>query len=294
MNKVILLGGTGFLGKALLPLLQKENLQITTLVHKTHLELTIDSFSGDICNAGILDSQLDDGDIVVNLIGQYEKNLSQFINTNILGSINILDSAKKKKNIRIILISSITVYGENLEHLSKESDELNPKTTYGLVKMITEQIYQNFSKSNDMDITILRLSTLYGPFKKTGFIPNLIDSINNNTKIAVNNNGNQIRDMLFVDDAANGIIQAIKNPQKKLSIFNISSSKQHKIIDIIKIVEEIMHKKSHFTLNNHIPDEKCLSADNSLAKLKLGFIPYTSIHDGLKITIDYMKKLYKK
>ncbi len=55
-------------------------------------------------------------------------------------------------------------------------------------------------------------------FKKTGFIPNMINSINNNIEMIVYNDGNQIRDMLFVDDAANGIIQSIKNSQKR--IFN--------------------------------------------------------------------------
>ena len=294
MTRIISLGGSGFIGKTILPILQKENFQVVSLVYKKHPKSTVSTFFGDICTPELLDSQLNDDDIIINLIGQYENNLSQFIDNNILGAINILNSAKKKKNIRIILISSISVYGENLQRPSKESDALNPKTTYGLVKLITEKIYQNYSKSNNMNITVLRLSTLYGPFKTTGFLVNLINSINNNVKITVYNNGNQIRDMLFVEDAANGIIQAIKKPQKGFSIFNISSGKQYKIIDIIKIVEMILQKNLPIELNIDIQDEICLSADNSLAGAKLGFTPQISIEDGLRITVESMIKLNKK
>ena len=103
MNKIILLGGTGFLGKALFPLLQKEEFKITSMIQKNHSELSSHIFLGDISNPKILDSQLEDNDVIINLIGQYDQNLSQFIQKNILGAINILDSAIKKKNIKIIL-----------------------------------------------------------------------------------------------------------------------------------------------------------------------------------------------
>ncbi len=290
MSKIILLGGTGFLGKALLPMLQKENFKTITLVHETNPDIITDTFSGDICKMGILDSQLDDDDIIINLIGQYEENLTKFVNTNVLGALSILNSVSKKKNIKIILISSISVYGENLEQLSKESDELHPKSIYGIVKLITEKIFENYSMLNKTDTTILRMSTLYGPNKKTGHIVNLIKSINNHVSTIAYNNGNQIRDLLFVNDAASGIIQSIKKQQKGYNIFNISSAKQYKILDIIKIIESISKKKLPVKFSDEIPDEKRLCADNSLAAKNLDFMPKTSIEDGLKITIEYFQK----
>ena len=290
MSKIILLGGTGFLGKALLPMLQKENFKTVTLVHETNPDIITDTFSGDICKIGMLDSQLDNDDIIINLIGQYEENLTKFVNTNVYGALSILNSVSKKKNIKIILISSISVYGENLECLSKESDELHPKSIYGIVKLITEKIFENYSILNKTDTTILRMSTLYGPNKKTGHIVNLIKSINNPVSTIAYNNGNQIRDLLFVNDAANGIIQSIKKQQKGYHIFNISSAKQYKILDIIKIIESISKKKLPVKFSDEIPDEKRLCADNSLAEENLDFIPKTSIEDGLKITIEYFQK----
>jgi nucleoside-diphosphate-sugar epimerase len=290
MSKIILLGGTGFLGKVLLSMLQKENFKTITLVHETNPDIITDIFSGDICKMGILDSQLDDDDIIINLIGQYEENLAKFVNTNVHGAFSILNSVSKKKNIKIILISSISVYGENLEHLSKEFDELHPKSIYGIVKLVTEKIFENYSIVNKTDTTILRMSTLYGPNKKTGHIVNLIKSINNHVSTVAYNNGNQIRDLLFVNDAARGIIQSIKKPQKGFNIFNISSAKQYKILDIIKIIESISKKKLPVKFSDEIPDEKRLCADNSLAEENLDFIPKTSIEDGLKITIEHFQK----
>ena len=77
----------------------------------------------------------------------------------------------------IILISTINVYGENLERSSKETDNLNPKTNYGIVKMITESIYKKFSEQYGINVTVLRLANIYGPTKKTGFLNTIVNSI---------------------------------------------------------------------------------------------------------------------
>ena len=87
------------------------------------------------------------------------------------------------------------------------------------------------------------------------------------------NNGNQIRDMLFVEDAAKGIIQAIKNSQKEFSIFNISSSKRYTVKEIIEMVEKISRHKIPIKFSSEMPDEKILSTDNSIAQKVLQFKP---------------------
>ena len=120
--------------------------------------------------------------------------------------------------------STDAVFDGETDKKFSESDVPNPYTNYGIVKFATEKIYRHFSLLHNIDVTILRLSTLYGPFKKTGHIVNLIKSISNNTTTTAYNNGNQIRDLLFVNDAANGIICTINNLQKGFNIFNIFKS----------------------------------------------------------------------
>ncbi len=287
MTRIILLGGSGFIGKSLLPMLQKEQFQILSLVHNEQFQTDIDTFLGNVCTTGFLDDYIQDNDVIINLIGQTENNISKLIDNNIIGSLNLLNSCIKKKNIRIILASSISVYGENSCNLSKESDQLRPQSTYGLVKSITEKLYNNYSKLYGINVTILRFSTLYGPFKKTGYFSQLIQSIKTGEQLTAYNNGMQKRDILFVDDAAKGIIQAIKNCNNGYMVYNISSGKQYVIKELIELLENISNKKLHVIFSSQIPDEQCLSADNSLAKTNLQFNPQTKIEDGLRVTIKH-------
>ncbi len=286
MAKIILLGSSGFIGRLLLKKLIEEKFEIKSLLHDVHSDLKSDFFHGDILDPTLLENVIEDNDIIINLIGQIDESF-KFVNTNILGSINILNSCIKKKGVRIILASSISIYGENLDSISKENDIPKPQTTYGHVKLITEKIHEYYFKTTGLDITVLRFSTLYGPHKKSGFIAGLINSLKNNNVNVVFNNGNQIRDLLFVNDAVSGIIQAIKNKQKGFVVFNITSGNQYSVNKIIKIIEKFSNKKLLVKLSKNIPDERRLCADNSKAVNILGFSPKIDIETGMKITINH-------
>lgn len=286
---IIILGGSGFLGKSLVQKL-KEKYQVKVMIHDDDVGSNVEKFKGDILTPRILDREISSKDTIVNLIGQYDGNFSNFIDLNLIGGLNLLNSCIKKKINRVILISTIKVYGENMESPSKESDPLLTQTTYGMVKLLTEKVYAYYSKVYGLNITVLRLSNLYGPHKKSGYFSNLIRSIQEKKPTIAYNKGRQLRDLLFVEDASDGIIQAIKNPQEGFTVFNISSGKLYMINDLIKIIERISHKKLNIKLNLKIPDERCVWADNSKAKKILKFIPHTNIEEGLKITInDFMK-----
>lgn len=292
MSKIIL-GGSGFLGRSLIQKLHEEKFHVKVMIHDNDIKISTEKFKGNILSAGALDKEISQGDIVVNLIGQYDGDIPKFIDLNITGGLNLLNSCIRKKVNQIILISSMNVYGENMKYSSKETDLPKPQTLYGIVKLLTEKIYEYYSKLYGLNIIVLRLSNLYGPYKKSGYIANLINLIKDKRPLYAYNNGRQLRDLLFVDDASNGIILTIKKPQKGFTIFNISSGKRYLIKDIIKIIENISQKKLNIKRSCSIPDEKCIWADNSKAKKILKFCPQTNIEEGLKITVDHFIKLDK-
>ena len=102
-------------------------------------------------------NEIRNDETIINLLGQFTPNESDYIKSNIVGGLNLLNSCIEKKIKQIILISSINVYGENLNIPSKENDPLNPISSYGQIKMITEQIYKHFSKMYGINITVLSL-----------------------------------------------------------------------------------------------------------------------------------------
>ena len=288
MTNILLLGGTGFLGKSLLDKLEKSN-SVKMMIHNSDLETSAKKFKGNILFPDSFIDQIDDDQIIINLLGQKTPNDSDFITSNILGTINLLNSCIQKKIKGIILISTINVYGENLERSSKETDSLYPKTTYGIVKMITEKIYKQFSEMYGINITILRLGDIYGPTKKNGFLTKLIHSTKDKKIIPeCYNNGNQERDILFIDDAINCINNAINFEHNGFEIFNVSSGTRYSINDLISKIELISNTKLNIKYNSKIPDEKCIWADNLKAKRILNFKPKFDIDSGLKISLDNM------
>lgn len=291
MTRIVLLGASGFIGKSLLPKLISEKFNVMPMIHNSSIKNS-NIIHGDILNPGFLDSKLDEDDVVVNLIGQYTNNDSNFIDLNIKGGLNLLNSCMKKNVKRIILVSTINVYGNSIKKPSTENDELLPKTNYGLIKSLTEKLYEQFSKIYNLDITILRMSNLYGPNKKAGYISHLIHSaIDSEKNILAYNNGNQLRDVLYIDDAVDGIIKCIKTPISGYDIFNISSGSKYKINEIIGEIESISKQKLNIKYSEDIPDEVCIWADNTKAKKFFGFSPTISLQDGLKITINYLKDI---
>lgn len=284
MTKIILLGASGFLGKSLLDRLEQEKYQTKIMIHSNNINVKTEKFVGDILSRSSIERGISKGDTVVNLVGQYSGDISDFINLNVIGGLNLLNSCVKKKVRQIILISTINVYGENIVHPSKETDNSVTQDPYGVVKSSTEKIYEYYSQVFGMNITILRLSHVYGSDKKIGIISILLQSLIKNKNYTLFNNGKQLRDFLYVDDALDGILQSIKFHQKGFNIFNISSGVRYSLNDVVKILEEISNKKMKISLNSKIPDEKCIWANNNHAKKILKFKPKIDLKKGLKIT----------
>jgi nucleoside-diphosphate-sugar epimerase len=289
LKEIIILGGSGYVGNALISKLKIQKIKIRAMIHKKQINHTVKTFQGDITNLKSLEKNLHSNNIVVNLIGQIKNDQSTLYQENIGGSINLLESCVKKKIKNIIFISTINVYGNNIKKSSKESDVTNPETYYATIKLLTEQLYRYYSIKYKMNITILRLSNVYGPKKSLGLIGKLIKCSVSNTSCTLNHNGNQLRDFIFIDDVVNAIIKVIIKNKKGFSIFNISQGKRYKINDVVDIIQHMTNKKIKIKKSSDKPDEKCLWANNLKAKKELNFIPKISLKRGLSLTFKSIK-----
>jgi nucleoside-diphosphate-sugar epimerase len=288
MNKILILGGSGFIGKSLVSKLEKTN-SVKLMIHNSDIKTNSKKFKANILSKSSFIDEIDNDQTIINLLGQMTANESDFFSSNIIGGLNLLNSCIEKKIKQIILISSINVYGENLDKPSKETDALFPKTMYANVKMLTENLYKDFSKTFGINVTILRLAGIYGPSKKNGFLTKLINSTKDKKIIPeCYNNGNQQRDLLFIDDAVNCIHNAIDYEHNGFEIFNVSSGKRYSMNDLISKIKLITNTELNIKYNSEIPDEKCIWADNSKAKKLLNFKPKIDIDSGLKFSINNM------
>jgi UDP-glucose 4-epimerase len=286
MKRIIVFGGSGFVGKSLLEKLVHEKFNVIVSKNKSKIKDNVKIFDGNILDINSFESKIKDNDVIINLAGQFKGNFSNFIDLNIKGGLNLLEACKKKKGVRIILISSVNVYGESNGKASKENQEIKPQNMYGIIKILTENLYQTYSKNFGMQITVLRLANLYGVNKKNGLMLNIINAMKKNKIVTINHLGNQERDYLYIDDAINGIIKTIQNPQKDFQIFNITSGKGVKTNTVIEIIEKLCDKKIRKKVVKDAPDEKSIYADNKKAKKILSFMPKIGMEDGIKLILE--------
>ena len=285
MSKILIFGGSGFIGKHLI---SKMNGKYDFLsLSRTLEDNSLCSEVGNILEPKSYESFLENTETIINLVGQVESNLHQFTSANLTGSLNLLNSAVKYNIKNIILISTINVYGENNNSPSKETDTLSPISNYGIIKMMNEKLYEHFSKIHDINITILRLSGVYGPGKIKGFFPQMINAINDESIVLEPYNyGNQLRDFIYIDDVIDGILKSISHNSSGFDIFNISSGNRYSIKEIISITEKLSNSHIGVEYSSTKFDEKCLWADNSKAKLILNFDPKTSLNSGIQKTLN--------
>ena len=286
MAKILLLGGTGFIGQPLLKKLEEKH-SLKIMIHNSKINTEAEKFKGDILDKMSFFDEIRNGETIINLLGQFTPNESDYIRSNIVGGLNLLNSCIEKSIKQIILISSINVYGENLNMPSKENDPLNPISSYGQIKMITEQIYKHFSKMHGINITVLRLAGIYGTTQDNGFLAQIIKSIKDKTIIPIcYNKGKQKRDLLYIDDAINCILNAIDCQLGGFNTFNVSSGERYSMKELISMIEKISKSKISVKYSPEIPDERCIWADNTKAKRLLDFNPGIEIQTGLTKTIN--------
>jgi len=201
------------------------------------------------------------------------------------------------KNSKWVFISSAgTVYGENKKKNKEYKTDLNPISHYGLIKLISEKTLYLFNQKYKINYSIARLSNPYGPGqlnkkKKHGFIVNLLNSyLSKNFNFFVYNNGEVMRNYIYIDDACEGIYKVAING-KRAEIYNIGHSKSYSLNEIIKISKKFFKKNNKliFKKKDNKHEVQINILDTSKANKELGFRATTSIYTGIKKTISWLK-----
>lgn len=279
---IFILGGTGFIGRCLIDSLIKNKTELSVLIHNQEPKwlkgLDIPIFKGDILCKKTLVEPLKEADIVINLVGQISRD---FYQTNVIGSLNLLDLCVKNK-VKVIYLSSVNVYGSSNKP-SVESDTPKPESPYAITKFLTEKVYEYFAKEHGLKITILRLSNMYGISIPERIVYKIISNIAQGEAITIYGKGTQKRDFLYIKDGVNGIVRSIKHEPKDFEVFNISTRTKTSLLDIIQIAENKLDKKAKINYLKKPLDEECIWADYTKANRLLGYKPKIDIKKGIEL-----------
>ncbi|MBO8240520.1 NAD-dependent epimerase [Prochlorococcus marinus XMU1412] len=254
---------------------------------------------------------------VVNLAAQagvrYSlENPDAYINSNLVGFLNILESCRKHKVEHLVYASSSSVYGGNINMPFSEMQNVDhPVSLYAATKKANELIAHSYSHLYGIPSTGLRFFTVYGPWGRPDMALFLFTkAIFESKPIKVFNEGNMIRDFTYIDDIIESVIRVINkppgdnlnfnksNPNAASSwaphkIFNIGNSNPVKLMNFIKAIEDAIGIKA---IKNFEPiqpgDVPATHADTKLLENWIDFKPKTSINEGIRNFVEWYKSFY--
>jgi UDP-glucuronate 4-epimerase len=230
-----------------------------------------------------------------------------YINSNLVGFLNILEGCRHSQVEHLVYASSSSVYGLNAKVPFSEKDSIaHPVSLYAATKKANELMAHSYSHLYNLPTTGLRFFTVYGPWGRPDMAPFLFtDAIMNDKPIKVFNNGDMLRDFTYIDDIVEGVIKVIDdtaqsnknwNPitaeadssQAPYRIYNIGNSNPIKLMDFIHAIEIATGKDAK---KEYLPmqqgDVYQTNADTSSLEKTLGFKPNMDIVTGVKKFIDW-------
>ena len=280
--KILITGGLGFIGSALIRHLLNETKHEVINVDNMTYSASISSlnkftnknyifYKEDICKTKKIKRifQKPKPDVVMHLAAEshVDRSISgpaEFIKTNIIGTFNLLQQSKKyfdnlsnqdKDKFRFHHISTDEVYGdlETKDDLFKETTPYAPSSPYSASKASSDHLVRSWGRTYDLPIIVTNCSNNYGPFHyPEKLIPNSILNAIHGNPITIYGKGDQIRDWLFVDDHAEALAKVITNSEVG-ETYNIGGNNEKTNIEVVQkiceILEELLPNKPNSITN---------------------------------------------
>ena len=300
-NKIILVGGCGFLGKESAKILKKNLYHVVIadlLSQKKNCPANIPFLNLDITNSNsIKELQIEKGDVIVNLASRQYHNLvpyfhrnTWFEEVNLIGAERLMEKSIICGASRYIYFSSDMVYGLPKSIPVKEDNDLNPIAEYGTSKMKAEKILIGKSK-NKISLIIFRARLINGP-GRLGAFKNLFNLINKSLPIPVIGKGENCYQMISVFDCAEAILLSIEN-QIHNQIFNLGSNKIIKVKDLMRGLIKFASSKSNLINVNPLLIKPVLYFMNSVGIPILYPEQYKIADKNIILNTDKAKDLLK-
>ena len=298
---ILLLGGGGFIGKALWKPLFDAGHSFRVLSRRAEPELfprdplKATWQSGDIADPEALASAMQGVEIVVHLAGPASPARSQNdwtsdVQAQVLNSIAVLECMRANNVRRLVFLSSGgTVYGRCQAFPIDEDQATNPISTHGINKLAAEKHVGLCRHLGWLDPVVLRVANAYGPGqplkREQGIIGTVIDAAISGQAVRIWGDGSAVRDFIYVDDVAGAILAAIERPGV-LGTFNIGSGEGRSIRQVIAELESILGKAVQVEYLPGRPlDVPYNVLDTARARRELEWTPGTGFREGLSATV---------
>jgi len=312
-KKILVTGSEGFIGSHLVERLLQEGCKVKAMIlynsmnsygwldqiEKKYIS-QIDFFFGDVRDIGSVQNAVKDCDFIFHLAAlisipySYLAPLS-YLRTNVEGTLNILEVAKKNRIQRVIITSTSENYGSAQYTPIDEDHILQPQSPYSASKISADMFADSYFRSFNTPIIIARPFNVFGPRQSLrAVIPSIIMQLIRSPKLYVGNIST-IRDYTYVKDTVEGLVTLIKSKRAVGKIFNIGSNKKISIKNIIKLASSILGIKPNIILQKKrfrpaASEVLELHCDSKKIRKFTNWKNKFTFSDGLKETIDWFIK----
>ena len=228
---------------------------------------------------------------------KYQKNPIETVKASVLGSINLLELAKKV-NAKILQASTSEIYGNPKEHPQKETynGNVNPigiRSCYDEGKRCAETLFFDYHREKKVKIKVARIFNTYGPkmdFFDGRVISNFIGQCIKNKNLTIHGKGKQTRSFCYIDDMVDALIKFMNLKNNFTGPLNLGNPYELNILKIAKKIKKLTNSKSKLIFKK-LPNDDPLKRrpDISLAKKKLKWSPKINLNEGLLKTIKYFQ-----
>ena len=319
MKKVFITGAEGFIGSHLVELLVKKNFKVKALVQYNsfntwgwldnldkHIKKKVDVVLGDVRDLNEMLHNTKNQDAIIHLaalIGIPYSYVSpkNYIETNCVGTLNVMQAAKINKIKKIIHTSTSEVYGTAKYVPMDENHPLNAQSPYSASKISADHIAQSFYNSFNLPVVTLRPFNAFGPRQSLrAIIPTIMGQAINEKRIKIGNL-KPTRDFNYVEDIANGFYMTLKSKNKKIfgEVINLGTGYEISIKNLLEIIKKISNKNFLFKVENkRVRFSKSevyrLKADNKKAMKLIRWKPKYSGYKGLLKALQLTYGWYEK
>lgn len=281
-NHILVTGAAGFLGSAILSRIINDGLSVIATDRNVNMRVPgINLTYTDILDTLSLLKVFDEVDCVCHVAGlahifdKSEVSKAPFHDVNVVGTKNVAEAAAKAGVQHFLFISSVSVYGGDSQGKSEDS-ECHPESPYAESKWKAEQLLIGLCKEAGMNLTILRLATLYGE-EDPGNVARLVRSIDQGRFVWVGK-GTNLKSLLYREDAARACVEVIKKPQTGINIYNVSGP-AHTMKDIVETIVVALGKRMSSFI---IPAFFALNSAKIVKKLSFNHNKFSAMYDTLQ------------
>jgi len=308
MKTLLVTGGAGFIGSCFIRhILNKYNnysvINLDALTYAGNLKNLDDVkeksnyefVHGNICDKNLVRDLIRQADIVVNFAAESHVDRSitgpeVFIETNVKGTLNLLQASKEIGIERFLQVSTDEVYGS----LSKdgyfyETTPLAPNSPYSASKASADMLVRAYHETYGLPTLITRCSNNYGPYQyPEKLIPFFISKLNKGEKVPVYGDGLNVRDWLYVYDHC-AAIDTVIHKGKVGEVYNIGGHNEKTNIEITRIILDKMGKDESYIeyVTDRLGHDRRYAISNDKISSELGWKPSVTFEEGIELTINW-------